>query len=222
MTDAPHAWLIAEREYRRHEDRRGRRHAYAALCPARTALVVVDMVPFFAAQSGFCRGIVPNINALAAALRGAGGTVAWVLPAASHRHPLRAREFFGAEVAETYRLSGGEGPLPARLWHELAADPDDLYVEKSSPSAFLPGYCDLPTLLAAREVDTVLIGGTVTNVCVESSARDAAATGHRVILLADASAARTDAEHNATLHTIYRSFGDVRPTAEVLALIRAR
>ena len=42
---------------------------------------------------------------------------------------------------------------------------------------------------------------------------------YRVILAADANAARTDAEHNATLHTVYRSFGDVRPTSEILALI---
>jgi nicotinamidase-related amidase len=75
--------------------------------------------------------------------------------------------------------------------------------------------------LAARAIDTVLIAGTVTNVCCESSARDASAAGLRTILLADACAARTDAEHNATLHTIYRSFGDVRPTAEALALIAA-
>jgi hypothetical protein len=38
---------------------------------------------------------------------------------------------------------------------------------------------------------------------------------------ADANAARCDEDHNATLHTIYRSFGDVRPTTEVLQLIHA-
>ncbi len=61
----------------------------------------------------------------------------------------------------------------------------------------------------------------MTNVCCESTARDARALGYRVILAADANAARTDAEHNATLHTIYRSFGDVRATAEILELIAA-
>jgi nicotinamidase-related amidase len=54
----------------------------------------------------------------------------------------------------------------------------------------------------------------VTNVCCESSARDASTLGYRVIMVADANAARRDQDHNATLHTIYRSFGDVRPTAE--------
>lgn len=38
-------------------------------------------------------------------------------------------------------------------------------------------------------------------------------------MVADANAARRDQDHNATLHTIYRTFGDVRPTADVLELI---
>jgi nicotinamidase-related amidase len=221
-TDAKlHDWHIAPREYARQESRRGRRHAFETLNPPATALVVVDMVPFFVDQSAYCRGIVPNINALATALRAAGGTVAWVLPSPHPRHPDLARAFFGPVIAETYRLSGGTGPLPARLAPTLASAEADIFVEKSAASAFLPGYCDLPDMLAARTIDTVLIAGTVTNVCCESSARDASSTGFRTILLADASAARTDAEHNATLHTIYRTFGDVRPTAEVLALIAA-
>ena len=216
-----HAWHIAEREYARHEARRGRRHAFATLTPTATALVVVDMVPFFLDQSAYCRGIVANINAVAAELRGAGGCVAWVLPAAEHRFPARAREFFGLEVAETYRLSGGEGALPARLGIGLAHRAEDLFVEKMGPSAFLPGASNLPALLAGRGIDTVLIAGTVTNVCCESSARDASGTGFRTIMLADGCAARTDAEHNATLHTFYRSFGDVRPCAEAIDLLRA-
>jgi nicotinamidase-related amidase len=43
--------------------------------------------------------------------------------------------------------------------------------------------------------------------------------GFRVVMVADATAAARDEDHNATLHTIYRSFGDVRPTIEVLDLI---
>jgi nicotinamidase-related amidase len=214
-----HAWHIEEREYRRQEERRGRRHAFETLTPARTALVVIDMVPFFVAESAYCRGIVPNINAIAGHLRKAGGLVAWVLPGSQQRHPELAREFYGPKIAELYRLSGGNGPLPDRLWPALAREDGDLLVEKPGPSAFLPGYSPLPDLLRTRGIDTVLITGTVTNVCCESSARDASATGFRVVMVADANAARRDQDHNATLHTIYRSFGDVRPTSELLDLI---
>src|SRR5262249_26501708 len=92
-------------------------------------------------------------------------------------------------------------------------------VEKSAPSAFFPGRCPLPDFLRARGIDTVLITGTVTQVCCESSARDASTLGYRVVMVADANATGRDQDHNATLATIYRSFGDVRPTAEVLDLI---
>ena len=61
-----------------------------------------------------------------------------------------------------------------------------------------------------------MVTGTVTNVCVEDTVRGASATGLRVILVADACAAMRDQDHNATLHVVHRSYGDVRPTAEVL------
>jgi nicotinamidase-related amidase len=212
-----HAWRIDEREYARHEQRRGRRHAFTRIEPARTALVVVDMVPFFVTETAYCRSIVPNIGRLASALRSAGGTVAWVLPGPSQRTALDV-EFYGPEVAEAYGRAGGDGPLQDRLWHEFEVADADLLVEKSAASAFFPGRSPLPDLLAERGIDTVVITGTVTNVCCESSARDASTLGYRVIFVADATAAASDDHHNATLTTVYRSFGDVRSTAEVLAL----
>jgi nicotinamidase-related amidase len=130
-------------------------------------------------------------------------------------------EFFGIEVAEMFRTSGGTGPLVDRLWRDFTIHYDDLLVEKSAFSAFFPGRCALPEMLAHREIDTVLITGTVTNVCCESSARDASTLGLRVIMVADANAARRDEDHNATLYTIYRTFGDVRPTSDVITMIEA-
>jgi nicotinamidase-related amidase len=213
-----HQWWIDPREYARHETRRGRRHAFVNLVPARTALVVIDMVPFFVSGNPYCRGIVPNIGRLADSLRAAGGTVAWVLPALVRTPVLD--EFFGPETAEAFHTSGGTGPLAERLWPELVVRPGDVLVEKTAHSAFFPGRCALPGLLDERGVDTVLISGTVTNVCCESSARDAATLGLRVILVADANAARCDQDHNATLHTVYRSFGDVRSTSDLLTMVQ--
>lgn len=214
-----HAWRIEPREYARHEERRGRRHAFERLSPERTALVVIDMVPFFVQEMEYCRGIVPNIASLAASLRAAGGTVAWVLPAVADAVRPRDVEFFGAEAADAYRRSCGEGPLRERLWHEFDVGHADLLVEKSAASAFFPGRSQLPQVLEDRGVDTVLITGTVSNVCCESSARDASTQGYRVIFVADANSARRDEDHNATLYTIYRSFGDVRTTQDLLGLI---
>lgn len=214
-----HEWRIEDREYARQEERRGRRFAFTHLEPIRTALVVIDMVPFFVSQNPYCRGIVPNISRLADSLRAAGGTVAWVLPAVVERTAV-GDEFFGPQIAELFRTSGGTGPLADRLWQDFVVHRADLLVEKSAPSAFFPGRCPLPELLEQRDVDTVLITGTVTNVCCESSARDASTLGFRVIMVADANAAGRDQDHNATLHTVYRTFGDVRPTLDVLDLIK--
>ena len=216
-----HIWAIADREYARQEARRGRRHAFERLDPRTTALVVVDMVPFFAKENLHCRDAIAPINRLVDALRAAGGLVAWVLPSDVDPHPELSQEFYGAEAAETYRTSGGVGPLASRLCPELDAKAGDLFVEKQSTSAFFPGYSPLPGELAARGIATVIIAGTVTNVCCESSARDARTLGYRVIMAADANATTSDGVHNATLHTIYRSFGDVRSTDDILNLIAA-
>ncbi|MEV6523443.1 isochorismatase family cysteine hydrolase [Longispora sp. NPDC051575] len=215
-----HLWRIEDREYARHEQRRGRRHAFTTIEPRRTALIVIDMVPFFVAENEYCRGIVPNIGQLADTLRDAGGTVAWVLPGAGEPSAV-TDEFLGPDIAELFRRSGGEGPLAGRLWEEFEVHTGDILVEKTAASAFFPGRCPLPSQLETRGIDTVLITGTVTNVCCESSARDASTLGYRVVMVADANAARRDEEHNATLHTVYRSFGDVRPTAALLAMLTA-
>lgn len=212
-----HDWRIEQREYDRHEARRGRRHAFEVLDPHRTALVVVDMVPFFA-DIPYVRGIVPNIQRLATTVRATGGVVAWVLPGTGEPSPARI-EFLGPTIAETYRASGGTGELRDRLLPELHIDPDDVLVEKSAAGAFFPGRCDLPTHLEQRGVDTIMVTGTVANVCCESTARGASVLGYRVIMVADANAAVRDQDLNATLHTIYRSFGDVRTTDELITLL---
>ena len=214
-----HVWRIEKRELARHEERRGRRHAFVRLDAGRTALVVVDMVPFFVNENPYCRGIVPNVARLASTVRGTGGVVAWVVPGPSPTVALD-EELLGPEVASRYAGSGGGGPLRGRVWHELEVRDDDLVVEKTAASAFFPGRSDLDALLAERGVDTVLVTGTVTNVCCESTARDARTLGYRVVMVADANAAVRDRDHNATLHTVYRSFGDVRSTEEVVALLR--
>jgi hypothetical protein len=104
-----HAWRIEQREYDRQESRRGRRHAFTTLVPSRTALVVVDMVPFFVKQNEYTFGIVPNIARLADTLRAAGGTVAWVLPGTVEPSPVE-EELFGPEHARPLRSTRSTAP----------------------------------------------------------------------------------------------------------------
>jgi hypothetical protein len=110
MERRTHAWRIEQREYDRQESRRGRRHAFTSLAPERTALVVVDMVPFFVKENEYTYGIVPNISRLAGSLRTAGGTVVWVLPATVEPTPVD-EEFFGPDHAQVFANSGGDGTI---------------------------------------------------------------------------------------------------------------
>ena len=219
--DLPHPWRIPEREYRRMEQRRGRRHAWEQLIPGKTALLVVDMVHFFSQDSRPGRGIVPRISQLATAMREAGGTVAWVLPAVPETAGAWGTQFYGPATVELFRTSGGEGTTDQRLSEGLQTGPADLIAEKRGNSTFWPGASAMPALLAQRGVDTLVVCGMATGVCVESTLRDAAASGLRVIVVGDGCATYSDEAHDASLTAMYRSFADVRASQEVIDLLRA-
>jgi ureidoacrylate peracid hydrolase len=212
--------------------RRGGEHSFADLDPCRTALVVIDLQHAFMNDAvGFAvvpaaRGIVPAVNRLAAALRAAGGGVFWV----KMTHDARCLDDWSvaydlptAEFREKRIAALTEGTLGHELWPELDIRPEDEIVKKYRYSAFMPGTSELPERLRARGFDTVLITGTVTNVCCESSARDANMTNFRTVMVSDGNAAATQAEHDASLAAFYNSFGDVMDTDTIIeALRRAR
>jgi len=113
--------------------------------------------------------------------------------------------------------------VPGHEGHELYPDMDvrdgDEVVLKTRFSPFIEGSSDLHERLRKRGVDTVIVAGTVTNVCCESTARDAMMLDYKVHFVADATAARTDAEQNATLANMMLWFADVRTTGELVALL---
>ena len=74
-------------------------------------------------------------------------------------------------------------------------------------------------MLRARGLDTLLITGTVTNVCCESTARDAMMLNFRTIMVTDGNAAVTDEDHNASLIAFYLTFGDIMSTDRLVACL---
>lgn len=92
---------------------------------------------------------------------------------------------------------------------------------KARASAFFPGNCDLHDRLAARGIEHILVGGLATNICCESSARDACELGYRVTMVSDALVGNSFGLHEASLATFFRIFGDVRPSREVIDLLAA-
>ncbi len=205
--------------------RRGRLHPFARLDGVKTALVVIDlqnafMLPDMPTEVKTARDIVPNVNRLAGAVRGAGGRVVWVkmtLDGERETWSVFFDHFGSAEHSATELQSLSRGTFGHELYDGLDVSPADLVVEKTRFSAFIQGSSDLDRLLRQLGIDTVLIAGTVTNTCCESSARDAMMLNYKTVMVADANAAHSDDEHNATLANILRIFGDVLSTDEVVA-----
>ncbi len=208
--------------------RRGRMHAFEAIESHKTALVVVDMqncfcAPGAAGEVPLAKGLAPNINRLARQTRASGGVVVWVQSSISRKEdwPVFLDTLIKPHLADHYvsdLTPGGEG---FKLWPALEPEPNDLFVTKNRFSAFLPSACDLPQILRGRGIDTVLITGTLTNVCSESSARDAAMSDFKTIMISDGNATRSDEDHLATLRTFIAVFGDVRTTDQTVALLQA-
>jgi ureidoacrylate peracid hydrolase len=207
--------------------RRGRLRWFDRLEAAKTALVTVDMQSTFCAPGGpaevpGARGIVPNINRLSAGLRRLACPVIWVLHANSARGgrsdwPL----FFEHVVAAEVRARTLESLAPGRqqVWPELETSAEDIVVVKNRYSALVAGSSTLERVLRALGVDTLIIAGTKTNVCCESTARDAMMLDFKVVLVSDCCAALSDDEHRATLETHIQQFGDVATADEVLRLL---
>jgi len=204
--------------------RRGRYHWFDALDPSKTALAVIDMQQAFCqpgapAEVPAARGIVPGINRLSRALRTLGVPVVWVLHANTHRQGRSDWElFYNYVVADEVRLATIEALAPGkqRIWEGLESLEGDLVVIKNRYSALIPGSSPLERILRNLGVDTLLVAGTKTNVCCESTARDAMMLDFKVAMVEDCCAALSDEEHRASLETVIQQFGDVLTADEVL------
>lgn len=203
-------------------EKRGRRHVFESLDPEKTAFVVIDMQNFFVDGVKPCLDIIPNINRLAGRLRDAGGLVAWVLltvaesPDGPSLWPLYHEYFFTEEKMRAHKNGLTRGTGGHALHPALDALDGDLYSEKTRFSAFIQGASDLHERLQERGIENVLVGGTLTNMCCESSARDAMMIGYRAVMVEDCNASRLPEEHLVGLTSVYQSFADVRSTDEVI------
>ena len=211
--------------------RRGRMHAFDPIAPARTALLVVDMQNYFVEPGQACeipaaREIVPNINRLAREARDSGAAVVWILMTQGAETVKSWSVFYDHLNTEAYgrnemeRLSAGDHGNA--LWHAMEPAPGDLTVRKSRFSAFIQGSSDLHDILRSRGIDTVIVTGTTTNTCCQTTALDAMMLDYKVIFVSDATATRNDEQHLATLANILNVFGDVRSTDEVCGLFAAK
>jgi ureidoacrylate peracid hydrolase len=208
--------------------RAGRAHPFDVMTPRKTAFVVIDMQNYFVAP-GFqgevppARAIVPAVNRLAATLRAMGGHVVWVKNATNDTREswsvFHDRLMTPERRDRRYETMDTDHEGHA-LWPELDARSEDAQIVKKRFSAFIQGSSDIEAHLRARGIDNLLIGGTATNVCCESSARDAMMLNFKVTMVHDCLATYTDEEHNASLRVFYSIFGDVQTADEAIASLQ--
>ena len=198
---------------------------------ARAALVVVDMQNATGSRDGalgrrmaregsnvtdyrFNRIetlVVPNNRRLIDAFHRDGGTVIYLtvgarMPDASDAPP-HMRKFF--RDMENY-----EGSQDHEIVDELKPQPGDVVLNKTTIGAFASTGID--SLLRSLGRDQLYITGVSTNMCVETTAREAADRGYGVTLVDDACGTIRQEYHDMTMTNFQRLFGRVRTTDEVL------
>lgn len=205
---------------------RGKAHVLDVIDPAKTALLVIDMQNYFMAPGEQCevpmaREIVPTVNRLANGVRIAGGHIIWIRNGTDNARDWTVMHnvLMTPSRRELRYKAMDKGGFGLQLWDGLEVHPGDTHVTKTRYSAFIDGSSNIAALLRGKGIDTLLISGTTTDVCCESTARDAMMLNYKVVMVSDATASFTDEIHTAALSAFYASFGDVLTASETIAAL---
>jgi nicotinamidase-related amidase len=200
----------------------GRNEHVFSVRPEQAALLVVDMQNFVCSPKdgrtlAGLPGVIDAINRLVTKARERNVPVIWLrqhfdrdengdnagLYPALHKKPLSPMMY-------------GNGP-DTELYAGMQVDTrSDRIVFKNRYSAFAPGSSNLDEVLRNLKVGQLWICGVATNVCVESTARDAMQRDIETIIIADATATAFELIHKVSLLNFQLFFGDVRTTQELL------
>jgi ureidoacrylate peracid hydrolase len=199
------------------------------VAPQHAALLVIDMQNEFCSADGHIARSGKNVTAgqalagrlptFIAAARDAGVLVIFVrnIYSTPTNHYLSD---VWLEQAARRRAGGGtlepvcgQGAWGAEFYGDVRPGPTDPIVTKHRYSAF--HNTDLDTILRAHAIRTVILTGVVTNVCVETTAREAHVRDYYVVLVDDGTAAYSQVDHESTLRNIDRFFGEVSTIAQL-------
>ena len=192
--------------------------------PGNCAVLVIDPQKDFCADDGVMGRIfgldlravqaaVPRLNRLIDAARAASVPVVWV------------REVFSPDrMRDNHRLIHGDAESLQLIregtdgvdWFEgiNGPQPSEPVITKWNYDAF-----EQPRLrrwLRERGVQTVVLGGFTTNVCVETTARHAYLLGYYVVTASDCTGAPDPGEHEAALRNLGSYFGSVATSDEII------
>ncbi|WP_192499118.1 cysteine hydrolase family protein [Skermanella pratensis] len=201
-----------------------------AFPPARTALVIIDMQRDFIEPGGFgealgndvtpLAALVPHVRRLLDGCRAAGLTII---------HTREAHEPDLSDCPPAKRLRGSsdlrigdEGPMGRILVKgepgnaivdDLTPLPDEIVIDKPGKGAFYA--TPLGDILAERGITHLLFAGVTTEVCVQTTMREANDRGFECLLVEDATESYFPAFKQATLEMIRAQGAIVGWTAEV-------
>ena len=162
----------------------------AIVDPAHTAVLAIDLQNDFCAPGGHtevnlkkpvedCQGVVEPISTLVTQMRAAGGSGIWVKADYDRTYlspPIHARQV-SRGIKDAYCVAGTWGAD----FYGVHPDDDDLVIEKHRHSAFIG--TELDQILRDRGIQTLVMVGVQTHVCIESTLRDASARGYYICLL---------------------------------------
>jgi len=199
--------------------------------PAHCALVVIDIQNDFCAPGGTVdreggdiarvQSMLPTLKSLIDAARSAGIFVVFVRNAYSTEPNWYLSDVW---LEQASRRRNGDaftkwdsctpGSWQADFYDPIRPLPSEPIVTKHRYNAF--HQTDLDLLLRGHGIRTVITAGISSNICVESTARDAFMRDYYVVFPSDATAAYTEQAHAATLRVIGTHFGEVVPAAEIM------
>src|ERR1700722_1127491 len=193
------------------------------LKPAHSAVLVIDMQNDFCDEKGYvetvvgkdvsaCRAVVPEIMALVGVAREQGVPVLWIK---ANYDPDRLPQGMLAKQREkSSAICCGTASWGNEFYGVRPASTETV-IEKNSYSAFAGTGID--EQLRSKGIRTLVFAGVQTNVCVETSLRDAVCRGFYAVLASDCVASHTMPLHEATLNNVRFLFGDVVDRAAIMA-----
>jgi len=225
----PHKFKMPQKYVDRMVERLGREHIQESFETEKTALVVVDMQNYFLDESQLAgcpvgQTIVDNVNRIANVVRETGGTVIWTQHFNPNHTPetwKTAHERYSPEKGEIRIKSMKPGQWPFEFWPKLDIREEDYQVTKRRYSALIQGSSDMELILQDNGIENILICGVATNICCDSTARDAMMLNYRTLMVSDGCATSSDEEHAGALIAFYTNFGDVQNTDELCARLEA-
>lgn len=183
------------------------------LAKSKAALLVIDMQRFFLdplSPTFTCGGlaILPNVQRLVSAFRNAGSPVIYT------RHVHHPDGLDAGIMKWWWKGMCLEGSPESEVHRDIAPLPTEKVISKHRYSAFYD--TDLETILRCLKVEDLVITGTMTNMCCESTARDAYYRDYRVFFPADGTGSINEEMHVASLLNLSYGFAFVTTANEIM------